>query len=345
MILNEVEDSIRKYVILTEDQYVAVTLWAAATHGIDWWEHASRLAILSPEKGCGKTRLLDVLQPLSFQPMAAGDMSAAAIFRLLAQQSQTIFHDEVDTIFDPKLRNQHIDLIAFYNNGYSPNKPVWRCVGPKSTPTAFPTFAMAALASKTHDLPDTIQDRAVVIRMRKRASGETVSDFRIRRDIPVLEQQGMRLGKWVEAHEDKLAAAEPTSKLIDRAADVWESLLAIADVAGGDWPERARLAARGLARAEHGHDTVTPGTRLLRDIERLWPTDDDFLPTWELLKLVTGDNQSDWGRHDYGKPLTESQMAALLRPFGIRPKQKKVMGKPIRGYLRSLLEDAWERYR
>ena len=92
-------------------------------------------------------------------------------------------------------------------------------------------------------MPDTIEDRAVVIRMRRRAPGETVAPFRHRRDRPALTALAADLARWLGAHLPELEKAEPVMPLEDRAADTWEPLIAVADLAAGEWPALARHAA------------------------------------------------------------------------------------------------------
>lgn len=52
-----------------------------------------------------------------------------------------------------------------------------RCVGPQQEVRPFQTFAMVALAAIGDCLPETVLDRSVVIRMRRRAPAERVDSF------------------------------------------------------------------------------------------------------------------------------------------------------------------------
>lgn len=113
-----------------------------------------------------------------------------------------------------------------------------RCIGPESQPTAFPTFAIAALAG-IGQLPDIIADRAINISLRRRARTESVLPFRAFRDGPHLVQMREQLAAWASAHIDQCSQHIPEFPLEDREADTWEPLIVIADVAGGGWPERA----------------------------------------------------------------------------------------------------------
>src|SRR5207245_6035660 len=99
--------------------------------------------------------------------------------------------------------------------------------------------------------PATLEDRAIVLPMRRRAPGETVE--RIRRDglLRRLDPLRRRAARWVADHLAALQAADPAvpNELNDRHADNWRPLLAIADAVGGAWADRARATARTLAGA------------------------------------------------------------------------------------------------
>ena len=70
---------------------------------------------------------------------------------------------------------------------------------------------------------------------------------------------------------DALTDAEPDMPVEDRAADVWEPLIAVADQAGGAWPERARgacLTLTGKAEADDAERSVS--LRLLADLRTVF---------------------------------------------------------------------------
>ena len=133
------------------------------------------------------------------------------------------------------------------NSGHQRNRPYIRWDAVSRMHEDCPTSAMAALAS-IGDLPGTIMDRAVVIRMRRRAPSEQVSPYRTRRDGPPLREIGDWLADWSETRLSDLEDAEPDMLVEDRAADTWEPLVAVADLVGGTWPARARAAVLQLAK-------------------------------------------------------------------------------------------------
>jgi len=183
---------------------------------------------------------------------------------------------------------------------------------PSRTLDQLDTFAMAMLAA-IGELPDTIMDRAVVIRMRRRAPGERVQPYRTRRDAPPLNQ--LR----------ELQHATPAMPLEDRAADTWEPLVAIADLAGGDWPARARDAAATMTAAEvQQEEDTSASVRLLSDLREVFGAADALYTTTilEALHKLEDAPWPDW----YGRPLSTRDLAKLLRPYDIRSKSVREHG-------------------
>ena len=238
----ELHAAFGRYVIFpSPEAHDAVVLWCAATHGQPAWEHAPRLTPISPEKRCGKSRLMDVAEAVCHHVLITVNVSTAAVVRSITPDDPpTLMVDEADTIFGTKrAAENHEDVRGILNAGHQRNRPYVRWDITTRSREECPTFAMAMLAA-IGDLPDTIMDRAIVIRMRRRGPGEKVAPFRTRRDAPALRALRDRLHNWVRAHIDILAKAEPDLPVEDRAADTWEPLIIVAGLAGGDWPDRAR---------------------------------------------------------------------------------------------------------
>jgi len=208
------------------------------------------------------------------------------------------------------------------------------------------TFAMALLAA-IGELPDTIMDRAVVIRMRRRAPGEQVDPYRTRRDAPPLHDLRDRLAAWARAHLSELQQAAPVMPLEDRAADTWEPLVAIADLAKGDWPARARDAAATMTAAEaQQEEDTSAGVRLLADLRQVFQVANaEALYTSTILEALHQLEDAPWADW-YGHPLATRDLARLLRPYQVESKniREHGTGAPRKGYARGDLHDAWARY-
>lgn len=340
-LLDQVLSALLRYVVFpTSEAAYATTLWIAATHVQPAWEHAPRLVVASPEKRCGKSRLLDLVEALAHNALVTVNISPAALVRSITEDDPpTLCLDEADTIFGPKAADNNEDLRGIINSGHQRNRPYIRWDITRREPEKCPTFAMAVLAG-IGEMPDTIMDRAVVIRMRRRAPGENVLPYRTRRDRPALDGLRDRLHEWLRGSLDHLQDAEPEMPVEDRAADTWEPLIAVADLAGGAWPQRARSAVLALVGAEDAAEIeASMGVRLLGDIRDTfeeWTV--SFRTSQELVNDLMKIEEAPW--RDMG--LTTRRLSDLLRPYGIKP-TRNTAGS-ARGYRVEDMAEAFSRY-
>jgi hypothetical protein len=347
-ILRHLHDVLTRYVILpSAEAAVAVALWTAATHAQPAWAHAPRLVIRGPVKRCGKSRLLDIVEGTCHAPLITVNASPAAVYRAIGGDvPPTLLVDEADTIFGGKNADANEDLRGLLNAGHQRNRPAIRWdAGTRSLET-IPTFAMAALAG-IGAMPDTIEDRAVVIKMRRRAPGESVAPFRHRRDRPALTAVAARLDRWLGKHLAELERATPAMPLEDRAADTWEPLVAVADLAGGPWPGRARDAAVALAADQDSEARTSDGIRLLADLRAAFAAlgNPEAATTKDLLRVLNADPEAPWAAIGMGG-LTGKRLGDMLGDFEIRPAAEAIrfeVGR-ARGYTREAFTDAWRRY-
>ncbi|SFO14646.1 Protein of unknown function [Actinomadura madurae] len=340
VLLDRLRAALARYVILPSDEAGdAVALWIAATHAQPAWQHATRLVITAPEKRCGKSRLLDIIETTCHDPLITVNISPAALVRSIGEDPPTLLLDEADAVFGKKAADNHEDLRGLLNAGHQRGRPYVRWDAALRQPEHCPTFAMAALAG-IGSMPDTIEDRAVMVRMRRRGPGERVQPFRTRRDAPALHELRDTLTAWVRSRLDALTDAEPDMPVEDRAADNWEPLIAVADVAGGSWPERARTACRVLTNA--AEEDTTLGVRLLADLREVFG-DAEALHGATILEALHKLDESPWADW-YGRPFNARDLAKMLKPYGINSIKVKVSGQALQGYRREHLYDAWSRY-
>ena len=347
-VLDELREQIRRFVVMpNQEALTAVTLWVGATHLQRAWQHAPRLAVVGPAKRCGKSWLLDVVTETVHHRLITVNASPAAIFRSITDEDPpTLLVDEADTLFGTvKAAEKNEDLRGLLNAGHQRNRPTLRVSGPEHTPRAFPTFAMAALAG-IGDLPDTIMDRSVVVRMRRRAPGEHVAAFRTGRDTPALHAIRDRLAAWLAPLHAQAADMEPDMPVEDRAADTWEPLVIVAELAGGDWPALARTACRTMTDYETGQDEEGGlRTRILVDIRRAFAAEGDpsVLGTSRLLDFLNADQEAPWSEHG-PSGLTPRGLQLLLKDYGISSANRRFPHGQAKGFARNQFLDAWARY-
>ncbi|MEV5277506.1 DUF3631 domain-containing protein [Streptomyces sp. NPDC052811] len=347
--LSDLRAQLRRYVVLpSEDALTAVTLWVAATHLQTAWQHAPRLAVVGPAKRCGKSRLLDVVTETVHDPLITINATAAAVFRSITDNPPTLLVDEADTLFgSAKVAEKNEEMRGLLNAGHQRNRPTLRVSGPNHEVTKFPTFAMAALAG-IGDLPDTIMDRSVVIRMRRRRPGEKVAEFRTVRDTPSLHALRDRLVAWLTPLHATAMDLTPPMPVEDRAADTWQPLIAVADLAGGRWPAAARSACLAMTKheAEQDQDNSSLSIRLLGDIRRAFTAEGNpsALRTSRLLDVLNQDDESPWPGYTE-KGLTPRGLQILLKDYTISAANRRFPGNvQARGFTRLQFADAWARY-
>jgi Protein of unknown function (DUF3631) len=355
--LKEVSDFFSRYVTFPKEAHnVAATLWAAHTWVVmDAFDYTPYLHISSPVKRCGKTRVFDCLQMLCKNAWPVISPSEAVLFRKIEQDGPTILVDEVDAIFKQNGTDENKEgLRALLNAGFYRGTTVPRCVGPQFTLTEFRVFCPKALAG-IGQLPDTVADRSITIVMARQIPGQS-EKFRSREVGPIAKPIAEALQNWAARLEtiQKLHAARPKipTELSDRAADICEPLLAIADMAGGTWPDLARSSLIELcAESEASDENI--GVQLLGAIREIFTqSGEDRLSTKDLLQaLIERDNGEPWAgwwARDLKNENTQGpsgKLARILKPFRIVPETiRTANGNLAKGYKLESLRDVFSRY-
>jgi hypothetical protein len=329
-----------RYVVLTQLQAVALALWILHTWAFEAATMTPYIGVLSPTMRAGKSLLFRVLELVTRQPHLASNMTAASIFRTIAYRRPTLFLDEVDA------SGMSSDLRAILNDGYHAGGKVTRVerVGGAFVPIDFPTFCPKAFAGIGRPLPPTIMDRSIPIRLKRKAPDEHVERFLYRQAHEQTAPLRTALQAFADLHVVTLSSARPSipAQLNDRAADIWEPLLAIADLldGGGWWSDSARAAALELSVTDDEED---PGVQMLTDLRAAFAkhgaskaASGDLLAALRRLEdpSFAGDYQG----------LTPADLARHLRPFEIRPKTIRIGTKTRKGYDSGWFADAWRRY-
>jgi hypothetical protein len=314
---------------------------------MDAWFSTPRLAVLSPEPGSGKSRVLEITMMLVPRPILSVNSSAAFILRMIADQTNrpTVLYDEIDAIFGPNARGNE-ELRGMINAGYRMGATVGRCrmENGKAIPEQLPTYAAVAMSGLGY-LPDTIMNRSVVIPMRKREQGELVEPFQPRRHEHLGNALHDELAAWAAGVSGIAASATPDlpAEIVDRNADLWGPLLTVAELAGGQWPDLARRAAIETTEEVKAGKQTSLGVRLLAAVRDCFG-DRDRMTTSELLAALLADEEAPWGDLR-GKRIDPRELANLLRPYGIRSSTIRMPdGSTPKGYMREAFHDAWKRY-
>jgi len=290
-----------------------------------------------------------LLSKLCARALPAGPCSESAIFRAIAATTPTLLIDEVDSFFA-----ERDELRGILNVGnVRDDASVMRSEEvSRDGKRAFEVRRYSVFCPKVFagigKLADTLTDRSIVIPMRRKRADEKRDRFR-RRDFDA-EPLRQKCRRWAEDHAEVLAASRPAlpEELHDRAADLWEPMLAVADAAGGQWPERARAAAIALSGETENCNGGSLGALLLADIQTLFASSGvDRFSSTGLCEKLEQIEERPWAEIHHGKPINSNRLARLLTPYGVSSRKVRLAGdpKPKQGYLAEDFADAWERYR
>jgi putative DNA primase/helicase len=340
-LLDDLAKLIRRYVVIRIEELTAAVLFDAMC----WIHnavvtHSPVLGVTSPDPDSGKTTLLGVLGLLVPRPFRSAELTGAAAFRLIDREHPTMIIDEADDIF---LRKK--DLVHIINASWTRGTPIPRSLPGQAGVYCYDVFCPKIIGLKGMKVPGTTASRFITIKMLPRLPEEAIEDFPFV-DNPEFVEIRRKLARWAADNAVALGDARPEQPpgFHNRLAANWRLLFAIADHAGGDWPKRARQAAVKLSRQ---NAEPSQGRRLLAAVSEII-ANSDVISSEELVKQLAADPTAEWCEFDRGRtPITQRQLAALLRDYEIFPKvihpTKRADDSP-RGYRRSDFADAFARF-
>src|SRR6266404_1927681 len=350
LLLDTLAQRVKRFVVLPKWAAEALALFTLHTYAFKLRDVSTYIGIESPEKQCGKTTLLTVLYELANRAVAAANISPPAFFRVIEDLSPTLLIDEGDTFL-----NGNDQLRGILNSGYTRKTAfVLRATGSgpasngdkesekaiaKGGVTRFSCWCPKVIATIGR-LPDTLADRCILIRIQRKTANEECERLR---DVgaATLKRQCAR---FVLDNSQATAAARPQlpTALSDRAADIWEPLLALADLAGGHWPDTARQAAVGLSVSAQQSNPIGS---LLLDILMVFNTRKaKRMFTRDLVESLNRFGDRPWLEITNGKGITDRELSQQLRPDGIKPKALRIGELVLKGYILADCVDVFRRY-
>jgi Protein of unknown function (DUF3631) len=361
-LLDAVAGILRRYVVFQySEQADACALWAIHTWSMNAFDYTPYLSVFAAEKRSGKSRLLEVLSLFVRNARLTSGSSSAALIRSVNENNPpTILLDEVDAVYSRKSDAEAESTRQFLNAGFRRGAKFLRCVGQGAAMDVkeFPAFCPKALSGIGRCLPDTVVDRSLPIELVRQSRGERAERFREREAQVEVSPIRAELKAWVQQVGliDTLRNARPAlpEELTDRQQDYCEPLLAIADLAGGGWPAKARAALIRLCSQE---EDASLGVMLLAAIRSVFDLAEvDKLSTTEMLEALVATEDGPWALmfEDHLKhgrlQSAAAKLSRLLKnyktPDGqkIKPHSIRIDGEIVKGFYRSDFEEAWERY-
>jgi hypothetical protein len=349
--LDAVYNYIRRFTKVSEGQARACTLWVAAAFIYERWDFTSYLHIYSAERGEGKSTLVNVLAALLGGLNVLIRPSLAALFTDLDENPGVPqLLDELDKMFCGK-REYDAPIMAYLTAGFQRGRKVPRVQLGKASRRneQFETFCPKILAGRYEEtLDDPTRDRCIPIRMEMAIWADHVKRWVFKFHLSEGQEIGAKLQVWCQSIAEEAVKIDvwATTEVGQRVIDIWEPLLAIAELAGEDWLEHAKASILDLHTGPRGqHDSR--GMKLLKAILTVKDSrpDSEGIFSSELataLHAGTNEEYREFGRGQ--KPISGSQIARILTPYEIKPARITIDGQRDRGYLWSQFADTWSRY-
>jgi hypothetical protein len=341
-IADEIKALIKKHAILSEHQITVLTLWVFGTYCIDAFGIFPKLLITSPDKRCGKTTTLSVLRSVVNRALAASNVTPSAIFRSIELWKPTLLIDEGDTF----INNDNEDLKGIINSGHTRDTAyILRTEGDNGNrhPKQFSTWTPMALAM-IRNPPDTILDRSVVIKLRRKLTSEHITKWAFD-NFSKLGSLRQQLKRWSDDNLERLKNHVPEipNNDNDRATDNWLPLFAIASLISIEWLISVKSAFRSLNSSnDEGNENIS--TLLLMDSKKIFAEiNADKIHSSDLVAKLIELEDRPWGEYRHGKPITCNALARLLNSFGIKSKQIHA-GQNKHGYRIADFADTFSRY-
>ena len=336
-LLETLTQTLRRHVVLPPHADLTIALWVLHAWTHDAFPISPLLAIVSPEKRCGKSTVLNLLNAISPRALPSSNITTAALFRSIEKWRPTLLIDEADTFL-----GENDELRGVLNSGHCKASAfTLRCTGEDHEPKPYRTWSPKVIAM-IGNLPETLLDRSIVIRMRRRKADEEVLRLP-RNDVFFVLRR--KFSRWAQDSIEALrhAKSDAPAELNDRAADNWLPLFAIADLAGVEWGKRARLVAQVAAGGEDDANSIR--VELLNDIRTAFiQSGQDTLFTDTLIGMLKADPERPWAEFNKGKGISPKSLGRLLSDFGITSETIWKGPKSLRGYARPRFDDAFDRY-
>jgi putative DNA primase/helicase len=280
-------------------------------------------------------------------------MTSAVIFRVIEQEGCGLLIDEFDTMKAGSERAEEIR--GLLNSGWKragAYVPRVEKAGDNFVVKKFSTWAPIAVAAIGR-LPDTLADRSIAIVMKRKSPKRKVERL-IRRNkwaYQTAAETARKIQRWANDNRATLAVAKPAlpDDIDDRAMNNWEILLAIADLAGGDWPILARRAAVKLSSGRD--DAGSLGEMLIVDIRKIFATRLKLDPAFdriasvELCAALADMEARPWAEFGRArKPISQPQLARQLSNFGIASATIRIGNDTPKGYYVKAFEDVFSSY-
>jgi hypothetical protein len=330
---------VTRFLSLTQSIKALLPIWGLHSYVFNEYEFTPYLNVISPEQGCGKTTLADVLSALCWRATSPTCGTAAVLRRIIASESPTLIIDEWDTL-DDAIRKA---CLNFLNTGFRKDGTFSFVSGARIAEMS--TFCPKAIVGRSIvRLPEATLSRCISFVIHRALPDEKLEKFREaqRAEAALLRT---RCEAWADDFRNRKVRVAPNmpESFSARQQDISEVLLAIAEACGGPWPLLIRNALTDLFTERQ---IPTAENELLRAVHQ-------FIEERKIMDHFSSNDFCNWANEQpetpwSEKPLTQAKLAQMLEHYEVFPGQInrliRAKQKNIRGYRIAQFKAAFARY-
>ena len=336
-VLDDITNTLSEYIAAAPVTIDTAALWAAHTHALNLTNVSPRLAAQAPGPGCGKTVTMEAIGNLVPRPLTAASITPAVVFRIIEEAQPTLLLDEADQMLADRASPLNPILNSSHRRSSAYVMRTEEVLPGQHVPVRFSTWAPIMFAG-IRELPPTLQDRSIVLRLTRAKPGDVKKHLQDGK-CDTLAECAQKLATWANDLRALPDILMPPN-LTNRVGDNWRPLLAIAELAGGDWPSRAQEAAQAAVKQQE-QGLISD---LLADIYQVFGERDRIL-SQELVDGLLDLDERPYGELNRGRAITMHWFARQLEGVVTEPTSTmRSSGQRKKGYARSAFTDAWERY-
>jgi putative DNA primase/helicase len=237
-----------------------------------------------------------------------------SLYHTIDEKEPTLFIDEGGELF----RNRELKKIL--NNSWTPGFPVYR-MARGGIRRAFRVFCPKAIGLLGRgDIPPDTATRFIFIEMQAPTAEEARLLERVDWTDPEFGEIRLKAARWSADNMAALKDATPAMPIgfVNRLADNWSLMFGLADLVGGEWPERLRRAAMQLAPTDDDQN-MTDSKRLLAELRVLFEqVGRPWVTSEQVAEHLTQDPLGPWAEH-HGLGLQRRVAHLLRKAYQIRP--------------------------
>jgi putative DNA primase/helicase len=342
VLLEELSAQIARYLVIHEKEAATIiTLWICFAWCHEVATFSPILVIQSADADSAKTTACKVVSLLTPRAHVIAEPTGPMFYRFIDRYHPTMIVDDAD-----QLLARRPDLAHIVNVSWTRNTAIFRTNLKTGHVQKFDTFCPKILSGidlLAHLKPAT-RTRCITVSLLPKLESEKVTSFRKADEDEKFYELRRKLLRWANDNKATIRNATPAlpTGYTNRLEENFIFLLAAADLAGGAWPKRARAAATKLTR---DYNAPSLGRLLLANMRELFKHHGGRLTSEQVPELLAASGESEW--LDYrgqGRAITKWEVAALLRPFGIKPKHFRRGRTLIRGYVVAQFEIAFRHF-